>query len=132
MITSAELKLPANFRRIRLELARESGHPQGDAGIGYTMVAPLTSSGLLDIDAARHFREQCKVIRFRRGEDSVEGYLRRKPGGWWAFHYDLGDGVEDDDPGFRFERHRFSPGDYITVLEDEGAHTYRVVSAEPL
>jgi hypothetical protein len=132
MSTSAELKLPANFRRIRLELAREPGHPQGEAGIGYTMVAPLTSNGLLDIETARHFREQCKVIRFRRGEDSVEGYLRRKPGGWWAFHYDLGGGAEDDDPGFRFEQHRFNPGDYVTVMEDEGAHTYRVVSAEPL
>jgi hypothetical protein len=34
-------KLPANFRRIRLELAREKGHPQGSALIGYTFVAPL-------------------------------------------------------------------------------------------
>lgn len=132
MNTSAELKLPANFRRIRLELARESGHPQGDAGIGYTMIAPLDQDGRLDIDSARLFRSQCKVIRFRRGEESVEGYLRRKPGGWWAFHYDFEDGAEDDDPAFRFEQHRFSPGDYVTIMEDEGAHTYRVASAEPL
>lgn len=123
-------QLPSNFRRIRLELAREPGHPEGDAGIGYTMLAPLTSDGHLDIDAARDFREQCKVIRFTQGKESEKGYLRRRPGGSWAFHYDLADGSEDDDPGFRFERHRFNPGDYVTVMEDEGAHTYRVVSVQ--
>lgn len=132
MTTQAAVKLPGNFRRIRLELAREPGHPEGDAGIGYTMLAPLNRDGLLDVDTARLFREQCKVIRFRRGEDSVEGYLRRKPGGWWAFHYDFAGGGEDDDNAFRLERHRFNLGDYVTIMEDEGAHTYRVVSAEPL
>jgi hypothetical protein len=125
-------ELPGNFRRIRLELAREPDHPEGDSGIGYTLLAPLTQDGALDIDTARHFRERCKVIRFKRGEDSEEGYLRRRPGGSWAFHYDLPDGAEDDDPGFRLERHRFVPGDYITIMEDEGARTYRVVSVERL
>jgi hypothetical protein len=125
-------ELPGNFRRIRLELAREHDHPAGDSGIGYTLLAPLTSDGALDIDMARHFRERCKVIRFKRGEESEEGYLRRRPGGSWAFHYDLADGAEDDDPGFRFERHRFVPGDYLTIMEDEGAHTYRVASVQRL
>ncbi len=124
--------LPANFRRIRLELAREPGHPGGDPGIGYTVIAPLDADGLLDIDAARHFRERCKVIRFKRGEDAVEGYLRRRPGGWWALHYDLSDGAEDDDPAFRLERHRFNVGDYVTLIEDEGAHTYRVAAVDRL
>jgi hypothetical protein len=123
-------ELPGNFRRIRLELAREPGHPEGDAGIGYTMLAPLTPDGHLDIEAARRFREKCAVIRFKRGEESEEGFLRRRAGGSWAFHYDLADGAEDDDPGFRFEHHRFNPGDYVTIMEDEGAHTYRVVSVQ--
>jgi len=124
--------LPGNFRRIRLELAREPDHPEGDSGIGYTLLAPLKSDGLLDVEAARYFRDKCRVVRFKHGEDSEEGYLRRRPGGSWAFHYDLPDGAEDDDPGFRFERHRFVPGDYLTVVEDEGAHTYRVVSVQSL
>lgn len=124
--------LPGNFRRIRLELAREPGHPEGDSGIGYTLIAPLEDDGLLDIDSARQFRERCKVIRFKRGEDAVEGYLRRRPGGWWAFHYDLADGEEDDDPAFRLERHRFNVGDYVTLMEDEGAHTYRVAAVDRL
>lgn len=123
--------LPANFRRIRLERAREPGHPEGDSGIGYTLVAPLTPDGHLDTDTASAFRDKCKVIRFSRGEDSEEGYLRRRGGGW-AFHYNFEDGGEDDDPGFRFEQHRFSPGDYVTLMEDEGAHTYRVVSVQTI
>ena len=122
--------LPGNFRRIRLELAREPGHPEGEAGIGYTLLAPLKPDGRLDIDSARQFREMCKVIRFRRGEESEEGHLRRRPGGWWAFHYDFEGGAEDDDPAFKLEQHRFNPGDYVTIMEDEGAHTYRVVSVQ--
>jgi len=124
--------LPGNFRRIRLELAREEGHPTGDAGIGYTLIAPLKADGALDVDSARYFRDRCKVIRFKRGEESEEGYLRRRPGGWWAFHYDFEDGAEDDDPAFKLERHSFNIGDYVTVMEDEGAHTYKVVSVERL
>lgn len=80
MTANATLHLPTNFRRIRLERARDPGHADGDAGIGYTMIAPLKRDGLLDTDSARVFRAQCKVVRFRRGEDSVEGYLRRRPG----------------------------------------------------
>jgi hypothetical protein len=43
-------KLPPSFRRIRLELAREKGHPQGSARIGYTFVAPLDANGKIDAD----------------------------------------------------------------------------------
>lgn len=125
-------RLPAVFRRIRLELAREAGHPEGDPGVGYTVLAPLTADGRLDVETARRHREDCKVIRFRAGEDGQVGYLRRRPGGSWAFHYDLPDHHEDDDPGYKFGDHRFAAGEYVTVMEDEGTHTYRVASVEPL
>lgn len=125
-------RLPGMFRRIRLELAREAGHPDGDRGIGYTMIAPLKADGRLDVATARIYRDDCKVIRFRPGEDSQEGYLRCRPGGFWAFHYELADGEEDDDRGYKFADHRFIPGDYLTVIEDEGAHTYRVATVEAL
>ncbi len=124
--------LPGSFRRIRLELAREKAHPLGDGGIGYTLLAPLKADGHLDADAARQFKSECKVIRFRAGEDSEEGYLRRGPGGVWAFHYDFDDGAEDDDPAYRLGEHRFAPGDYVTIMEDEGAHTYRVARVDPV
>jgi hypothetical protein len=120
--------LPANFRRIRLELAREPGKPDGDSEIGYTLFAPLDRNGLLDADTARAHHAECRVVRFHRGEESEFGMLRRRPGGSWALHYELGDGGEDDDPGYRLGEHRFTPGEYVTIQEDEGAHTYRVVS----
>lgn len=124
-------RLPAAFRRIQLELAREPGHPHGDPSIGYSVLAPLTSDGHLDVDLARRLKDQCKVVRFRAGQDNEEGYLRRRPGGSWAFHYQIEDG-EDDDPGFKFGEHRFAPGEYVTVMEDEGEHTYRVVAVREL
>jgi hypothetical protein len=118
--------LPEKFRRIQLQLAREADHPEGESGIGYTVLAPLDEDGRLDIDLARRFREHCKVVRFHTDEASKTGYLRRRPGGSWAFHYRLEDG-EDDDPGFKLGEHRFAPGEYITIAEDEGEHTYRVI-----
>lgn len=124
--------LPASFRRIRLELAREKDHPGGDAGIGYTLLAPLTPDGHLDGDVATEHKRECKVIRFHRGEESDIGTLRRGPGGAWAFHYDFTGGAEDDDPGYKLGQHRFALGEYITVLEDEGAHTYRVARVDPI
>jgi len=122
--------LPAAFRRIRLELAREPGHPEGERGIGYTIVAPLNADGSLDVPAARTFRDDCSVIRFHDGREDQRGHLRRRPGGSWAFHYELPDDSEDDDPAYRLEEHRFAPGEYVTIIEDDGEHTYRVAAVE--
>ena len=36
--------LPAQFRQIRIELAREPGHPEGDAAVAYVIVAPLDAT----------------------------------------------------------------------------------------
>jgi hypothetical protein len=124
--------LPDTFRRIRLELAREPGRPSGDAGIGYTLVAPLDPEGRLDAEQANQHREACKVVRFHEGEESEIGFLRRRPGGSWAFHYDLAEAGEDDDPGYRLGDHRFVVGEYVTIIEDEGMHTYRIAAVERL
>ncbi|MBI3437509.1 MAG: hypothetical protein HY054_02430 [Proteobacteria bacterium] len=124
--------LPRQFRRIRLELAREPGHPDGDRGIGYTIVAPLQPDGRLDVDLARAHRDDCGVLRFKHDADVEEGHLRRRPGGSWSFHYDLPDDSEDDDAAYRLETHRFVPGEYVTIAEDDAAHTYRVISVSPL
>jgi hypothetical protein len=124
--------LPAAFRRIRLELAREPGHPAGDSGIGYIIVAPLTAGGHLDVELARSHPEACAVARFRSGADSEHGHLRRRPGGSWSFHYDLLDETEEDDPAYRLDQHRFDVGEYVTVNEDDGAHTYRVIAVEKI
>jgi hypothetical protein len=125
-------QLPGIFRRIRLELAREPGHPEGDPDTGYILLAPLHRDGRLDVDSARTFRDDCTVVRFRAGADNDNGYLRRRPGGFWAFHYDLPDGEEDDDPAFKLGEHRFIVGEYVTIIENDGAHTYRVADVQPL
>ena len=132
MTASAAKTLPANFRRIKLELAREPGHPRGDPDIGYVVLAPLDGEGRLDVETARERKEDCRVVRFHVGREREEGYLRRRPGGSWAFHYDFDDGGEDDDPAYRLGDHRFVRGEYVTIAEDEGAHTYRVANVEPL
>lgn len=118
--------LPEPFRAIRLSLAREPGRPQGDPDINYTLIAPLDAEGRIDPEAWRANPDMCRVVR--RREDVTEiGKLRRRPGGSWAFHYKTEAG-EDDDPAFRFDKHRFAPGEYVTIEEDDGPHTYRVVS----
>lgn len=132
MTANAKLDLPTNFRSIRLELAREPGHPEGSSHIGYTVIAPLDKEGRLDVETAREYKQECRVVRFHAGRELEEGYLRRRPGGSWAFHYDFDDGDEDDDAAYRLGEHRFVGGEYVTIQEDEGEHTYRVISAEPL
>jgi hypothetical protein len=47
-----------------------------------------------------------------------------------VFHYEFEDGGEDDDPAYRLGDHRFVHGEYVTIDEDEGAHTYRVAQVE--
>jgi hypothetical protein len=130
MLDAEPITLPETFHRIRLELAREPRHPEGDPRIGYSLIAPLDSEGRLEADAWRDFREHCRVVRFHAARDHEQGYLRRRPGGSWAFHYEFEDGGEDDDPAYRLGDHRFLYGEYVTIEEDEGTHTYRVVQVD--
>jgi hypothetical protein len=123
--------LPRQFKRIRLVLAREPGHPEGSGAISYSLVAPLSSEGHIDANAWQAHKDDCRVVRSRPNQDPVIGHLRRRPGGSWAFHYEL-QGGEDDDPGYRFDQHRFVVGEYVTLIEDDGQHPYRVAAVEPL
>ncbi len=128
----SDRSLPSAFRRIRLELAREPGHPEGDRDIGYTIVAPLGPDGRLDAELVLAHRDDCAVARFHHDDDIEHGHLRRRPGGSWSFHYDPPDEGEDDDPAYRLGQHRFVLGEYVTIAEDDGAHTYRVARIEKL
>ena len=80
--------LPEQFRRIRLELAREPGHPEGSRATGYVLVAPLDDDARLSPELWRKHRDQCRVRRFREGEDDLSGRLARHPGGSWYLDYD--------------------------------------------
>lgn len=116
---------------IRLERAREPGHPEGSASDGYEFTAPLTGDGRIDVGAWRAARQDCLVRRFRRNAGILDGRLARKPGGAWFFDYDRTDDA-DDETGFRFGEETFVVGDYVSLKESDGMHTYRVVLVEPV
>jgi hypothetical protein len=115
------------LKKIRLELARDHDHPDGDRNYGYEFAAPLTADGKIDGDAWHKDRDHCRVRRFRPGEADDVGHVVRKPGGSWAFHYDIRSDEEDDETGYRFADHVFKPGEYVSVREEyEVLRTFRV------
>lgn len=113
------------LQHIRLELAREAGHPNGDAGDGWDLVAPLDDEGRLDLDAFLAAPERCFVRRFIRDETIATGRLRHTVGDRWLLDLDGRDDL--DATGFRLGEERFTPGEYVSVLSADGqAHTYGV------
>jgi hypothetical protein len=118
--------LPAQFRQIRLELAREPGHPEGDAAVGYVIVAPLDANDRIDARLWRAHREACRIARLRPEQDDALGHLVHRPGGGWAFHYDASTDVPDE-IGVHLADERFVLGEYVSIKEAGKTHTYRVV-----
>lgn len=123
--------LPAQFRRIRIELAREPGHPEGDMGVAYVIVAPLAADDCIDAGSWRDHREACRVTRLRPGEDDLHGHLVHRGGNGWAFRYDV-EGNMPDEVGFHFADERFVVGEYVSINESKKLHTYRVTSVARL
>lgn len=129
------MKLPPNFKRIRLNLARSKEFPNGSAHHGYEFVAPLDGAGHIDSKLWQQHRDQCRVRRFWNDEDEQFGLLVHKPGGAeharWVFDYDART-TADDEAGYRFGSHAFLPGEYVSITEEDGEqHTFKVVSVEP-
>lgn len=122
--------------KIRLELARCKEYPEGAHDIGYEFAAPLTSDGHIDAEAWQKNRDHCRVLRFRRDEENEVGHLVRRPGGSWAFHYDIHaagqPGDEDDEAGYRFANHAFRIGEYVSVREDDELLPYQVKRVQPV
>lgn len=119
------------LRRIRLELGRDAEHPEGSAAHGYVFVAPLTDDGRLDLDGWRESRADCTVRRFWAGEDDEHGHLVHHRGDDWAFRY-VGMSEDDEEPIFRFGRHRFAVGEYLSITEHDGVQrTFRVAEVVP-
>jgi hypothetical protein len=124
--------LPREFCQIRLELAREPGHPEGTRTTGYLLIAPLDENARLSAELWRKHKDQCRVRRFHEGEDDVVGRLARRAGGAWYFDYDP-DSSRDDESGHRLGEERFMAGEYVSVADEHGhMHTYRVVSVRPV
>jgi len=128
-------QLPHALKRIRLNLARSKDHPTGSSRHGYEFVAPLKDDGHIDADLWRTYREHCGVRRFWEGEPDELGRLVHKPGGSeharWIFDYDE-TAEDDDEAGYRFGAHSFTPGEYVSIRDEDGEmHTFQVVSVQP-
>jgi len=122
-----------NLYKIRLELARDHDFPEGSRERGYEFTAPLDERDHIDHDTWNENRDRCRVLRFWEDEGEEVGHLIRKPGGSWAFHYDLLGDADDDEAGYRFGDHMFRPGEYVSVKEhDDVMRTFKVVMVQPL
>jgi len=120
----------ARLKRVRLELAREPGHPEGSEEHGYAFVAPLTPDGRLDPALWARERAHCRAMRFWAGEPVRFGLLRRSAGGpggaHWLFDFDPSRS-DDDEVGYRFDIRRFVEGEYLTLRDADTSHVFRVV-----
>ncbi|MDY0881738.1 hypothetical protein ACFPL7_19295 [Dongia soli] len=115
---------------IRLELGRTRDFPQGTPDCGYEFVAPLNAEGHLDFEAFQQLKSHCRVHRFWVGELAQSGALLRLGRDHWVFSYEPG--VDDDEPAFKFERHQFRPGEYVSITDHNGETLpFRIVSVEP-
>ena len=117
--------------RVRLELARNPGFPDGSIRHGYEFVAPLDKNSHLDAKDWEKNRKSCTVRRFWGEEDEENGMLVHGKAGWW-FDYDSDD-EEDDEPLFKLDRHTLKQGEYVSVTEHDGKlMAFKVVNARPV
>jgi hypothetical protein len=122
-----------SLSHIRLELARDHDFPEGSRERGYEFIAPLSDEGRILVPEWNVQRDRCRVRRFWSEEPDEIGHLIRKPGGSWAFHYDLHGDPEDEETGYRFGDHKFLLGDYVSIKEHDGAlRTFQVVAIQPV
>ena len=129
-MTTGHTKAPLTLlRRVRLELARDPNHPDGSHAIGYDFIAPVGDDGHIIESAYHDLKERCRVRRFSESEPDEVGHVVRKRGGAWAFHYDIHGDPGHDETGYRIDTHRFIPGEYVSLREQNGElKTFRVVS----
>ena len=117
----------AALKRIRLELARTKAFPDGNSRCGYEFTAPLTRDGHLDRDLYRKSKSACRVYRFWEGQKTEEGALLHLGKDRWVFSYAPGE--DDDEPAFKFDRHNFAAGEYVSITEHDGVtRPFKVVS----
>jgi hypothetical protein len=119
------------LKRIRLELARSVGAPEGNPNYGYEFVAPLDDEGRLDAEAWPQVAQLCTLRHFASGLEDVHGELIYRGSGDWAFSYRPGD--SDDETIYRLKEHRIREGEYVSVTGHDGvSRPFRVVSIETL
>lgn len=116
----------SRMTHVRLELAREAKHPDGDHATGYDLFVPLDERGRIDAEAWRSNRKQCVVRKFTRNSQSATGLIRHGPGGRWEFDYDE-TAPFPDEWGIHLADEAFVLGEYISIRgPNKETHTYRV------
>jgi hypothetical protein len=121
----------SKLQRVTLHAARSKAFPDGSIRHGYSFVAPLNAEGKIDPEAWKAHRGECIVRRFWGDEPEMRGLLVHRPGGHkgssWLF--ELGEELDEEEPGFRFADHAFKPGEYVSLREQDGElMTFRVIS----
>ncbi|MEM7425082.1 MAG: hypothetical protein AAF441_03235 [Pseudomonadota bacterium] len=121
------------LKQVVLELARDPDFPLGSREHGYRFVAPLDDEGRIDPQEWKRHRDHCRVVRFWGDEEEETGHLIRKPGGSWAFHYDIHGDANSDETGYRFSLHLFKAGEYLSIREhDDELRTFKVIMVCPV
>jgi hypothetical protein len=110
----------ALLQRVRLEVARCAAFPNGSSEHGYDFIAPIDRNGHIDAEAWRLLRDRARVRRFWGDEPDEVGHIVHKPGGAWAFHYDIHGDPTEDETGYRLGTHKLVPGEYISIREKDG------------
>jgi hypothetical protein len=117
----------SSLKKIRLELARTKEAPEGNPRCGYEFTAPLTKDGHLDATLHKQRKAECRVSRFWEGQKAEQGALLHLGKDRWVFSY--APGSDDDEPAFKFDRHAFVPGEYVSITEHDGVtRPFKVVS----
>lgn len=117
------------LKRVRLSLARDPVHPQGDRDHGYDFIAPIDDAGHIHAETWKKTRDRCRVKRFAPGDQDEVGHIVHKPGGAWAFHYDIRGNPDSDETGYRLDHHAFKPGEYVSIKEHDGVLRTFIVQA---
>ena len=119
------------LKRISLQLALNPG-TDAVPGQGYTIIAPLTAEGHLDVDGWRAHRADCRVYRLHPDPaQQADGWLTHR-GNNWFFRYDEEE-EGDDESVHRLGDHVFREGEYVTVaFHGQTLLTYKVVDIASL
>jgi len=118
--------------RIRLELGRVEGFPEGSSGHGYEFIVPLTRDGHIDASGWLKVKDKCRVRRFWGADPEELGYLRRHGEHGWYFDYRRHDQA-DDEPFFKLQTHRLVKDGYVSITEHDGVQRpFKIVLVQPV
>ena len=123
------------LKTVTLHAARSKLFPEGSIRHGYAFVAPLTQEGRIDLEGWKAHRGECFAHRFWADDPEQRGLLVHRAGGrggsTWAFELGTGAKLDAEEDGFRFADHAFTPGEYVSIRDEDGELvTFKVTSVK--